>query len=61
MQFELARLNLPNLAAVVALALAPLIVLPMQRHAVTTAKAQPVETLAAEQATPANVAYAIVD
>lgn len=61
MPFQLARYNLPNLAAVVAMALVPLIALPMHRHSGVTAKAQPIQIEAAEQETPANVAYAIFD
>jgi hypothetical protein len=61
MPFELARLGLPNIAAIVALALVPLIALPMHRHTVSAAKAQPIQMEATEQETPANVAYAIFD
>ena len=41
MPFELARCGLPNIAAIVALALVPLVALPMHRHHVS-AKAQTV-------------------
>jgi len=63
MPFELVRFGLPNIAAIVALALVPLIALPMHRHSTKTAmaKAQQIEMQAAEQDTPANVAYAIFD
>ena len=61
MPFELVRFGLPNIAAIVALALVPLIALPMHRHTASTAKAPQVEMQAAEQETPASVAYAIFD
>jgi lipopolysaccharide export system protein LptA len=61
MSFELARFNVPNLAVIVAMALVPLIALPMHRHQTGTAKTQPIQVEAAEQAAPANVAYAIFD
>ena len=61
MPFELARFGLPNIAAIVALALLPLIALPMHRHHSATAKAQPVQMEAVEQEAPASVAYAIFD
>ena len=66
MPFELARFGLPNIAAIVALALVPLVALPMHRHTASaakadTAKAYQVEMQAAEQETSANVVYAIFD
>ena len=63
MPFELARFGLPNIAAIVALALVPLIALPMHRHTAKAeaAKAHQIEMQAAEQESPANVAYAILD
>ena len=44
MPFELARFNVPNMAAIVAMALLPLIALPMKRHQSATAKAQQIES-----------------
>jgi hypothetical protein len=61
MPFELARFNVPNMAAIIAMALLPLIALPVHLHQRSTAKAQPVQIQAIEQETPANVAYAIFD
>jgi hypothetical protein len=66
MPFELARLNFPNIAAVIAMALTPLIALPMQRHQSNTAKVeqvqvQQIQVQAVEQSAPVNVAYAIFD
>jgi hypothetical protein len=65
MPFELARFGLPNIAAIVALALVPLVALPMHRHTASTAKAYTAKVdqvvQAAEQEIPANVAYAIFD
>ena len=61
MPFELARIGLPNIAAIVALAMVPLLALPMHRHQSSTAKAQPIQMQVAEQEAAANVAYAIFD
>ncbi len=62
MPFELARFGLPNIAAIVALALLPLIALPMHRHQ-TAAKAQPIPAQQVEHVASAaiNVAYDIAD
>ena len=57
MPFELVRCGLPNIAAVVALALVPLVALPMHRHHVS-AKAQTVAIEQVEQNDVAAVSFA---